>query len=312
MSWLWSVTLTCAKDQLHGQAQGCSHVVLALLNSGLCSGGWAGSPEDPSHGTALHHTDLFYLSQLPAPSSLPSPSSLGVQGHLLRAEGRTSSAEKGMEGRLIFLAVSTDAVFIPYLLVDSDFNATVSWEVRLEEQRYQWLHHGRSHRLQRLVVPAGNCFCDKIEFGCAAHNVLSAAHTLTNLFAWGCGDASVRMCSGLAELSAPRVSVDEEGLVTEENQQNSLQRKIRRWWCLSTFFCGVMGESQKYIQSISEALVLTELCTSTISLSLLLSFEIRAKELDSFVPCVKMLFSFLTYQFQQTILLTCEREAVGF
>lgn len=74
-------------------------------------------------------------------------------------------------------------------------------------------------------MPAGNCFCDKIEFGYAAHNVLSAAHTLTNLFAWGCGDASVRMCSGLAELSAPRISVDEEGLVTEEKSTKFTSKK---------------------------------------------------------------------------------------
>lgn len=177
-----AVTVTCAKEQLHGQAQACSHVVIALLDSRLCSGGCAVSPEDPSNSTALHHMDLSYLSQLPAPSSLPSPASLGVQGHLLRAEGRTSSAEKGMEGHLIFLAVSTatECLFRVYLLTVIS-NSTVSWEVRLEEQRYQWLHHGRSHRLQRLVLPAGKCFCDncdKIGFGYAAHDVLSATHTL--------------------------------------------------------------------------------------------------------------------------------------
>lgn len=92
----------------------------------------------------------------------------------------------------------------------------------------------------------------------------------------------MRVCSGLAELSAPRISGGKEGLVIEENQQNSLERKVRRWCWLSTLFCGVMGESQKYKQKL-----LTELYTSAISLSLLLSFEIRTKELFSFVPCVR-------------------------
>lgn len=52
--------------------------------------------------------------------------------------------------------------------------------------------------------------------------------------------------------------MDKEGLVREENQQNSLERKIRSWWWLSTLSCGVMGDSQKYTQSNSEGLVLTE------------------------------------------------------
>lgn len=137
-----------------------------------------GSPEDPSHSTALHHMDLSHFSQLPSPSSLACPASLVVQGHLLRAEGRTPSAEKGMEGRLTFLAVSTDAECLFHIsLLAVICTSAVSWEVRLEEQRYQRLHHGRSHRLQRLVVPAGSCFCDKIQFGYASRGVLSAAHT---------------------------------------------------------------------------------------------------------------------------------------
>lgn len=207
-----AVTLTRAKDQLHGWAQGCSCVVIALLNSGLCSGGCAGSPEDPSHSTALHHVVLSYLSHLPAPSSLPGPASLGVQGHLLRAEGRASSAEKGMEGRLIFLAVSTatEWLFHIYLLALIS-NSTVSWEVRLEEQRYQWLHHGRSHRLQRLVVAAGNCFCDNCEDLnlVMQHTMFLEKHTLqtslhgvvVNVRAWS------QNCT-LPFLSAPRMSAD--------------------------------------------------------------------------------------------------------
>lgn len=55
-------------------------------------------------------------------------------GHLLRIEGKTSSAEKGLEGHLIFLGVSTDTecVFYIYLLT-LIFNSIVSWKVRLEE-----------------------------------------------------------------------------------------------------------------------------------------------------------------------------------
>lgn len=139
--------------------------------------------------TALHCTIWICLtspSYLLLPPSLPSPASLGVQGHLLRAEGRTSSAEKGMEGRLISLAVSTDTGCLSHVYsLTLISNSAVSWEVRLEEQCYQWLHHGRSHRLQRLVLPAGNCFCDncdKIEFGYAEHSVLSAAHALQTSF----------------------------------------------------------------------------------------------------------------------------------
>lgn len=71
------MALTCAKDQLHGQA----HVVIALLNSVL---GAILAHLRILPTAALHHMDLSYLSQFPSSQ----PCKFGSAGPSAESRGK--------------------------------------------------------------------------------------------------------------------------------------------------------------------------------------------------------------------------------